>query len=387
MTSTRTEIDAVLEAAVEDGHVHGIVATAANRDGTIYEGAAGVRVAGGDDPMAPDTVFRIASMTKMVTTVAALQLSERGELDLGAPVDELIPEFAGLRVLEGFDGDTPRLREPTARATVRHLVTHTSGLTHSCWNAGLGRWQEATGTPDITSGVMKAFTAPLVADPGTAFLYGISTDWLGRVVEAVSGETLDAYWQVNIFDRLAMDDTTVRMDAEQRSRSTPVHRRDDRGQLVPTDLDLAQDPEFWGGGRCLYSTPRDYLRFQEMLLGGGALGGTRILAEETVDEIFRHQIGDVDLPAELRSARPDASADLALGPGATWGYGLLLNTEQRPGMRAPYSGGWAGLHNTYYWVDRRTGVTGAVYAQSLPFAEPRVLGVYEDFERALYASL
>jgi CubicO group peptidase (beta-lactamase class C family) len=387
MTSTTTRIDDVLRAAVDAGDVHGLVATAANRSGPIYRGAAGVRTAGGQAEMTTDTMFRIASMTKMVTTTAALQLHERGRLDLDTPVAELLPEFDDLQVLEGIDGEAPRLRPAAGRATVRQLITHTSGLSYWFWNADIDRWQELTGTPDILSGSAAAFGAPLVTDPGSRFEYGINTDWLGRVVETVSGRTLDAYWQANVFDPLDMRDTTVRMTDEQRSRSTPVHLRDDAGSPVPSDIDWEQQPTFWAGGHCLYSTPLDYLRFQQMLLGGGELDGERILQRSTVDAAFTDQLGDLEFPARIRTARPDLSADFVTGPGWKWGYGLLLSTAPQPGMRAPGSGSWAGIYNTHFWVDPAGGITAALYAQSLPFVEPRVYRPYRDFERALYASL
>jgi len=186
-----TSIDKVLQDAVDAGAVPNAVAVAADRDGVIYEGAAGPRVAGGNEPVTVDTHYRIMSMTKMVATVAALQQVEKGALDLNAPVDTYRPEFADLQVLEGFDGDTPRLRAPASRATVKQLITHTAGLGYWFWDANLVRWEALTGTPNVLSGSNVIFTAPLMTDPGTRFEYGINTDWLGKVVEAASGVTLD----------------------------------------------------------------------------------------------------------------------------------------------------------------------------------------------------
>jgi methyl acetate hydrolase len=180
-------IDKVLQEAVNAGAVPSVAAIAADRDGVIYEGGAGCTVAGGRDPIGVDTHFRIMSMTKMVATVAALQQKERGNLDFDAPVADYRPEFADLQVLEGFDGDTPRLRPPASQATVKQLVTHTAGLSYWFWNADIVRWQAITGTPNILAGVNSIFTAPLVADPGTKFEYGINADWLGKVIEAASG--------------------------------------------------------------------------------------------------------------------------------------------------------------------------------------------------------
>jgi methyl acetate hydrolase len=381
-------IDSVLQAAVDAGAVPNVVAMAADASGPIYEGAAGPRAVGANDPVTPDTLFRIASMTKIITTTAALQLVERGKLDLDAPVDEYLPEFADLQVLEGFDGQEPRLRAPTTRATVRHLVTHTSGLAYWFFNADIVRWEEATGTPNVLSGSNAIFAAPLVADPGAQYEYGINTDWLGRVVEAAGGQSLDDYFAEHILGPLGMIQTTFLMNDEQRARSVPVHLRDDDGvwQAAP-DVDWSQEPEWWAGGHGLHSTPREYLQFQRMLLGGGSLDGATILERATVEDMFRNHIGELDFPAEIRSADPGTTADFIAGPGFKWGLGLLLNSEQQLGMRAAGSGSWAGIFNTHFWVDPASGVTGAIYAQTLPFVEPAVYQVYLDFERALYASI
>ena len=352
-----------------------------------YEGAAGPRAVGASDPVTPDTMFRIASMTKIIATTAALQLVERGKLDLDAPVDQFLPEFADLQVLEGFDGDEPRLRAPATRATVRQLVTHTSGLAYWFFNEDIVRWEEATGTPNVLSGSNAIFAAPLVADPGTQYEYGINTDWLGRVVEAASGQSLDAYFAEHILGPLGMTQTTFLMSEAQRANSVPVHLHGEDGAWEATELDWSQEPEWWAGGHGLHSTPREYLRFQRMLLGGGTLDGAKILERATVEDMFTNHIGELDFPAEIRTADPGSTADFNAGPGFKWGLGLLLNSEQQPGMRAAGSGAWAGIFNTHFWVDPTSGVTGAIYAQTLPFVEPAVFQVYIDFERALYASI
>jgi len=229
-------IDQVLRAAVEAGDVPCVVAMAAGDDGLIYEGAAGPRAAGGDDPVTPDTMLRIASMTKMVATTAALQLVERGMLDLDAPVDSYRPEFADVPVLEGFDGDEPRLRPPATRATVRHLVTHTTGLGYWFLNAGLARWEAVTGSPNVMSGSNAVFSAPMVADPGTRFEYGINIDWLGRVIEAVTGQSLDKVVGENVLRPLGMDDTTFAPSARQRADCVPIHVRGEDGAWIATGM-------------------------------------------------------------------------------------------------------------------------------------------------------
>lgn len=379
------DIDVILEGAVAAGAVPGVVAMAGSTDGIVYEGAAGLRSADASDPITPDTMVRIASMTKTVTAVAALQLYEQGSLDLDAAVESYRPEFASLPVLDGFDGNTPRLRPPAVQATVRHLITHTSGLGYWIWDKDIDRYEQVTGTPNVLAGTVDAFKAPLLFDPGERYEYGISYDWLGRVIEAASGQPLDVYFIEHIFGPLGMTSTTARTTAEQRANLTPVHVRREGGWQV-TDIDWAQQPEFWAGGHFLYSTPRDYLKFQRMLLGAGAVDGTRILSQESVAAAFHNQIGALEFPAQMSTAHPELSADVNLGPGFKWGYGLLLNTVSLPGMRAEGSGSWAGLLNTHFWVDPAHGITGAIYSQLLPFLDPAAFEMYVNFEVALYAT-
>jgi methyl acetate hydrolase len=386
--SVDTSIDQVLHDAVESGAVPNVAAIAADRDGVIYEGAAGPRVAGeaGSDPVSVDTHFRIMSMTKMVATAAALQLVEQGKLDLDAPIARYRPEFAELQVLEGFDGDTPRLRPPASEATVRQLITHTAGLSYWFWNPDIVKYEAATGTPNVLSGLNACFTAPLVADPGTTYEYGINTDWLGKVVEAAGGKTLDVAIAEGITGPLGMSQTAFLMSPEQRANSVPVHLRQDDGSWAPSDIELSLDPEYFTGGHGLHSTPRDYLRFQRALLRGGELDGVRILEESTVADAFTNQIGDLDFPEYSGTCEPATTHELALGPGYKWGWGLLLNTQDVPGHRRAGSGAWAGLLNTHFWIDPAAGIAGAIYTQFLPFVTPEALQMYQDFEGALYAS-
>lgn len=379
-------IGKVLQDAVDAGAVPSVAAIAADRSGVIYEGGAGFTVAGGRDPIGVDTHFRIMSMTKILTTVAALQQKERGNLDFDAPVADYRPEFADLQVLEGFDGDTPRLRPPAGQATVQQLITHTAGLSYWFWNADIMRWEAVTGTPNVLSGVNSIFTAPLVADPGTKFEYGINADWLGRVVEAVTGVTLDVAVKDGITGPLGMDATTFRCSSDQAANTTPIHAKAADGTWVSSGINLVQEPEYWAGGHGLYSTPRDYIKFQRALLGGGELDGVRILDQSTVNAAFTNQIGDLDFPAEIQTADPAASCSFAVGPGCKWGYGLLLNTTDIPGMRRAYSGAWAGLFNSHFWVDPASGVCGSIYSNFMPYGPPEALELYANFERAVYAS-
>jgi methyl acetate hydrolase len=382
-----TAIDKVLQDAVDSGAVPQVAAIAADRDGVIYEGAAGPREAGQSDPVTVDTVFRIMSMTKTPCAVAALQQMEQGNLDLDAPVVDYLPEFAKVQVLTGFDGDTPILRPPARQATVKNLITHTAGFGYWFLSEPLVRWETITGVPNVVAGSAASFTAPMLADPDEAFIYGINYDWLGKVIEAVTGVGLDVAIKQGITGPLSMDQTTFLMNDDQRPNSTPVHVKGEDGTWISIGEVLNQEPDYFAGGHGLYGPPSDYIKFERALLRGGELDGTRILRQDTVDAAFTNQIGELDFPAELPTADPAAACTFIAGPGFKWGYGLLLNTVDIPGMRRAWSGAWAGLCNTQFWVDRTAGVCGSIYSNFLPFVTPEAVKLYNDFERGVYAAL
>ncbi|SFO39049.1 CubicO group peptidase, beta-lactamase class C family [Pseudonocardia ammonioxydans] len=379
-------LDRVLTAAVERGAVPHIAAVAADRDGVIYEGGAGPRTVGESGTVDAGTQFRIMSMTKMVATTAALQQREAGTLDFDTPVAEILPQFADVQVLDGFDGDTPRLRAPKSPATVRNLVTHTSGLGYWFFDEDLARYEKIAGIPNVLGGA-GAFAAPMLHDPGDRFTYGINTDWLGKVVETVAGTGLDVVIKEKISGPLGMDDTMFLLDEQRTANAVTVHVPGENGAWSSAGEILPQQPDWWAAGHGLYSTPRDYLRFQRALLGGGELDGERILRPETVEEAFTNQIGALDFPPEIPTADPPITSEFNAGPGWKWGYGLLLNTADIPGGRRAGSGAWAGLFNTHFWIDRTTGVCASVYTNSLPFVLPETYAVYGEFEQALYAAL
>ena len=381
-------IDAVLADAVSSGALPNVVAVAADRDGVIYEGGAGPRSPGEDSTVGVDTLWRIMSMTKPVVTVAALHLAEERKLDIDAPVEEYCPEFAALGLLDGIEDGRPVLRAPSRKATVKQLITHTSGLGYWFWNADVLAWERAVDAPKPLTGLRAVLDAPLVAEPGSTFMYSPATDWLGLVVEAVCGRPLDEAITTIVTEPLGMTRTGFALDERARAELVPVHLRAPDGRWAASEIELPSRPEYISGSRGLYSTPGDYLTFQRMLLGeGSAPDGTRVLLPETVRAMFSNQIGALDFPAEIRTADPESAFGLALGPGYKWGHGLLLNATDRPGRRRAWSGGWMGLFNTYFWVDPTAGVAGAVYTQALPFLLPEAARLADDFETAVYASL
>jgi len=389
MSSLRP-VDAVLREAAESGGVPGVVALAPTARGPLYEGAFGRRALDRPEPMTLDSVFRIASMTKAITSVAAMQLVEEGRLALEAPVPDIDPTLGAPRVLEGFDAaGAPRLRPAKRPITLRHLLTHTAGFGYDMWDPAVGRYLAAARVPARGTGHVASIRVPLVFDPGERWEYGINTDWVGRLVEAVSGRPLDRYFRERIFAPLGMTDSGFVTTAEQRARQARLHHRQADGSLLPQPLEApATAAEFWSGGGPLYSTGRDYLRFLQMLLHGGAWSGAALLRPETVALMHGNHTGD--LPAGvMRTARPEMSNDVDFFPGARirWGLGYMLNLDPGPNGRSAGTVSWGGIFNTYYWLDPVRRVTGLVMTQILPFADPRVLALYGRFERAVYEAL
>jgi methyl acetate hydrolase len=378
-------IDAALTDAVQRNTVPGVVAVVADADGTLYERAFGVKRTGDEEPLTVDAIYRIASMTKLATSVAALQLVDAGLIDLDAAVGDYLPEFDRLPVLTGFDVEgQPQLRPARSRATVRHLCAHVSGLGYDTWNDSLKHYLKVTGLPAISDGLRRTFETPLVADPGTEFNYGTSTDWLGLVVEARSGKPLERYLDESVFTPLGMDETGMVPSDDQRRRTVPLHVRGADGEWVAVDFEFPTEPEFHAGGHALSSTATDYTRLQRALLRGGELGGVRILSEARVTEMFVPQTGDIRIEY-IATAIPEASADVHLVDNQRWGLAFPLSESSRPGMRPAGSGGWAGLWNTFYWLDPATGIAAGLYTQTMPFCDPDVIELYEAFERAVYA--
>ncbi len=387
--ATHDRIDAILSQAVESKAVPGVVAAAATDRDVLYEGAFGSRRLGQDAPMTLDTVVWIASMTKAITAAAAMQLVERGKLTLDRPAGEVVPELARAQVLEGFDDrGQPRLRAPRRPITLRHLLTHTSGFSYEIWNPAIQRYQEATGTPGIITCRNAALTTPLVFDPGERWEYGIGIDWAGKMVEAVSGLRLDRYLQENLLGPLGMSQTSFKLSTAQRARLAGVHQRNPDGTLAPIEFEIPQEPEFCMGGGGLYGTARDYLAFARMIMQDGTAGGAQLLRPDTVALMAQNHIGDLEIPA-LRTAIPTLSHDVELFPGLSkkWGLSFLINAEPAPTGRAAGSLAWAGLANTYFWIDRRRRVCGVFLSQVLPFYDPLVIDVLTRFETEVYRAL
>jgi len=370
-----------LEAAVASGRIAGAVAAVADRDGVTYTRQAGVRQAGEPAAMTQDTIFWLASMTKAIVSVAALREVEAGRLSLDGDLSGLLPEFADLKVLEGFGEDgAPRLRPARRAPTLRDLLTHTSGFGYGFLSEDLTRWHAATGAPDPNGGTREAHVLPLLHDPGEAWTYGIGIDWAGLAVEAASGQRLDAYLAEHILGPLGMTDTGFApVDP---SRRAVAHLRVE-GTLFPAPTPPGgTEAEVLSGGGGLHGTAPDYIRFLRMLLNGGELDGARILKAETVRALSEVQTGPLKAGV-FKTANGALTMDFDLYPDMLTGHGLasVVTPEATREGRRPGALNWAGIFNTYFWADPEAGKAGVLLTQLMPFGDPDVLALLRALEK------
>ncbi len=375
-------LDEQLSAAVARGDVPGLVVIAATRDRILYQGVFGKAEVGHERPMTADAIFRIASMTKAVTSVAAMQLYEQGRFALDDPAEKYLPELAQLTVFESFDNASGeyKVRPAAKKVTIRHLLTHTSGLGYGFTSPIVRDFKPRDGE--------KYEAGPLLFEPGTQWLYGTSVDWVGRLVETLSGKNLEEYFRERIFAPLGMSDTFYNVPDNKQARLVTAHRR----QNGRADAPLTEQPNqpqrpattFSGGGG-LSSTASDYLRFERMILNGGTLDGVRMLSADTVALMTRNQIGEVGVRA-VKTAQPERSMDFTfISDGKDkWGLGFLLTTSHVAGKRSAGSLSWGGINNTYFWIDPARGIAGVAMMQLLPFADTKALAIYDTFERGVY---
>ncbi len=365
-------LDTSLRGAVESKDVPGVVALITDRERVLYQSAFGVADVATGRPLTTDALFRIASMTKPVTSVALMQLIEQGRLGLDDPAEKYLPELAGLKVFESFDATTGAyvLRPASRPATVKHFLTHTSGLAYPFTSPILRDFKPRDGEK-------YPFGGPLLFDPGERWHYSTSTDVVGKLVEVVSGQKLEDYFRQHIFAPLRMDDTSYNVPEPKGPRLVAQQQR--AGQRMDGAIELQKPPlgltiaaPIGGGG--LASTADDYGRFVRLLLNGGALDGGRVLKAETVALMGQNHIGAV------------SSADFTFVADGRdkWGLGFLITADQVAGKRSPGSLSWGGINNTFFWIDPTRGIAGVIMMQYLPFADAKALAVYDAFERGAY---
>lgn len=376
----------LLRRATDTGDVPGVAVSVATPDGVVFEAASGKRDLASGEPMTTDTVVRIASMTKAITGACAMQLVEQGKLDLDRALGSLLPGLGEVKVLDGYDADgKPRLRAPKRPVTLRHLLTHTSGHTYDTWNAKNGEYRQKTGMPALTTGKLASLDMPLLFEPGERWEYGIGIDWAGRAIEEASGLRLDDYMRRHLFEPLGMADTGFRTGESQRARLAALYLRKADG-LTPFDRGRPDNPEFDAGGGGLFSTVKDYTKFTQMILRKGQFNGAQVLKPETVALMSQNAMGDINV-TRLPDVIPTLSNAVEFTAGMKWGLTFMINPKPMATGRSAGSLAWAGLMNSYYWIDPVKNISGVYATQILPFCDVKSLKLFEAFESAVYKAM
>ena len=380
----RATIDDYLDQVVHDTYIPGVVALVTNRDGVIYAGAFGNRNVAQGVPMTVDSIFRIASMTKPITSAAVMMLVEEGEVRLDDPASMYLPGRLPEEVFETFDptDNSFTSRPANAAITVRHLLAHTSGLGYNIFNEILFPLLRSQRPP------ATQLNHPLLHDPGARWTYGESTRVLGYLVESVSGQGIDAFLEERILAPLGMNETGFAVASENNARLVTLHTSVENGLLEQPNPEGAVSVQVRGDGG-LFSTARDYARFMRLILNRG-LGndGARLLGADTVDLMAQNHIGDLRvrlLPApDATMARP-----FPLGAGAdTFGLGFQITAgHDSATMRSPGSLSWAGINNTQFWIDPEAGIGAVLLMQYRPFYDEAAIEALQGFEALVYRSL
>jgi len=388
--SVSNSLDTILSEAVESGRVPPVAAIAVDQNEVIYKGAFGPTRIDRDDEIRADAIFQLHSMTKAITSSGCMQLVEQGAIGLDDDCGAFVSALADPKVLINFNEDGKAVTRPAnGKITLRRLLTHTAGFVYEQWNSGMNRWMLSTGIGRSDFYDNPTSCPPLGFDPGERWEYGINIDWAGKVLEALTGQTLDAYLQENVLKPLEMTSTGFVPTDAQRSRMVGVHQRIEDGSIRPVDF---EHPRISGaaytGGGGMFGSAEDYGRFMRMLLNNGSLDGIQILKPETIALMCENHIGDLVMTG-LPTTRPELTNAFDFFPEVTkkWGLSFMINVQDLAGRRRAGSLSWAGLRNSYFWVDRASGIAGGIFFQLLPFADPEILQVYDSFERGLYAAL
>ena len=377
----REALSRYLSDAVAHGDVPGVVAIVVGQDGVLYQGTAGKLDVGRGIAMPADAIFRIASMTKPITTVAAMMLVEAGTLRLDDPVSKYLPDFKNRQVLmtpdaaAGHDATRPAARE----MTIRHLMTHTSGIGYAWSSPVVAR---------LTAGDRdKEPMLPLLHDPGARWTYGASTRVLGQVVEKIAGQPFDAFLNARILGPLKMADTAYAVPAQKLTRVATVHSRSGSTLVERPNTAAQQSPVRGDGG--LYSTAHDYGVFLQMLLNGGSFGGATLLRPSSVAMMGENQIGAVTVE-EQPAADPAMSRPYPLGAGHDkfgLGFQIAAADPRYATLRSPGSLSWAGIDNTHFWIDPARHIAAVFLVQVLPFYDEASIRTLRGFEAQVYQAL
>lgn len=407
--SQKTITDLINAAVADKNKIPGVSVAIANKNGDIlYKHSAGVVGVDSTEKVTNDSIYWLASCTKISGTIAALQAVEKGliSLDSADDLEKFCPELADIPILKEITDEGHVVLVPKEnRITLRLLLTHTSGFGYPFWNKNLARYSEIFNINEL-AGTTKSISTPLSFEPGTSWEYGIGIDWALIAVSRAEGKSINDLLIQNVFEPAGIKDTTMRPDANIKARLTHLHQRGADGKLetIQQAMRSILNPDPYvakqaidSAGAGLFSRPSEYVKLLAILLNDGVAGqtGKRILSKESVAEVYKNQIPQWPDFARttLASAQPEWAHTIpelypqAGNPSQGWGLSWFLNEEAGPTGRKAGSGFWCGIANLFYWVDRETGVTGMLATQILPFGDMEVMTLFGQIEAVVYQNI
>lgn len=381
----KTVLDGVLKNAVtRAGGVPGVVAMVTDKNGNIYEGAYGVRDTATKEVMTLDTVFAMFSTTKAITGTILMKMVEEGKVSLDDPVSKYVPEIGDIEVFVGYDDHgVPITRKPENEITVEMLMLHTAGFGYDFFSEDDANYRKANDIPSILTNTFDSIRSVLLFEPGTAWNYGVNLDWVGKVIEAVTGARLGETMKTLLFEPQGMSDISFDPSENMKSRRATVHLRDAEGKLVPNpEIVLPKTPEMDMGGHGLYASIGEYMKFIRVILNNG----DKVLTKQTVEKMLQNGLHDLK-SGGWKTSDPLLSNDGEFFPGfeKTWAYTFQVNETALPTGRPAKQVMWAGLANLYYWIDTENGIGGFWATQILPYHDPASYLGYLEFESAVYS--